>query len=457
MPKPLKAAGVKSQSFQKKKVRLIRSPPPTKIKKLPSSPPPRKKQEPDPKKKEKTKGKEQLEEEVKPASLPRTFKIIAGTYEKNLYGLEASLEEDTTTTSTTLPVHQLKLRTLFIFPAHVACVKTVAASPTGGKWLATGSADEIIKIWDLRRRKEVGGLMHHSGSITHLTFPSRSHLLSASEDGTLCLFHTRDWSVLRSLKGHKGRINNITVHPTGKVALSVGKDKILRMWDLMRGKGAASMKLGGEGEVVRWSVSGIRFAIQTGSTIDIYSIKMVLLYTITHPSRIHDIKFFHPHPTGVEYLLVAAEDKKVTIYELPIKDEDTTRQPKIVGELLGHQNRVKAVDTITIQIPPYVEKGEPHSKSYATTISSDGYIRIYDLDQFVEGVLSNITDERISLESVTHFDTTGSRLTCLTLADGELITTDPKAGVKRKREREEEEDEYLGFDEELVDEEEEEE
>lgn len=82
------------------------------------------------------------------------------------------------------------------------------------------------------------------GSITYLQFLSRSHLLSASEDGTLCLFHARDWTVLRTLKGHKGRVNSVAVHPSGKVALSVGQDRTLRMWDMMRGKGSASTKLG---------------------------------------------------------------------------------------------------------------------------------------------------------------------------------------------------------------------
>ena len=82
------------------------------------------------------------------------------------------------------------------------------------------------------------------GSITELHFPSRSHLISASEDGTIAIFHARDWVVLRVLKGHKGRINSIGIHPSGKVALSVGVDKTLRMWDLMRGKGSASTKLG---------------------------------------------------------------------------------------------------------------------------------------------------------------------------------------------------------------------
>jgi hypothetical protein len=81
------------------------------------------------------------------------------------------------------------------------------------------------------------------GSITSLVFPTRSHLLSASEDATLSLFRTRDWSLLRSFKGHTGRINSVAVHPTGKVALSVGVDRTLRMWDLMKGKAAGSTKI----------------------------------------------------------------------------------------------------------------------------------------------------------------------------------------------------------------------
>jgi protein MAK11 len=77
--------------------------------------------------------------------------------------------------------------------------------------------------------------------------------------------------VLRTLKGHKGRVNSVAVHPSGKVALSVGKDRMLRMWDLMRGRGVASTKLGKEGEVVRWSTEGDMFVVQSGSGLDIYA------------------------------------------------------------------------------------------------------------------------------------------------------------------------------------------
>ncbi len=82
-----------------------------------------------------------------------TFVIIAGSYEKLLYGLEGSYKSNS---------GKPTLKPIFIFPAHLACVKAVAASP-GGKWLATGSEDEFVKVWDLRRRKEVGSLSQHEG------------------------------------------------------------------------------------------------------------------------------------------------------------------------------------------------------------------------------------------------------------------------------------------------------
>lgn len=93
-----------------------------------------------------------------PSILPSTFKVVVGSYEKLLYGLEVvpSAQEGG---------YKFEFKPVFIFPAHISCVKAVAASPHGGKWLATGSADEIIKVWDLKRRKEIGGLMHHEGTL----------------------------------------------------------------------------------------------------------------------------------------------------------------------------------------------------------------------------------------------------------------------------------------------------
>ncbi|KAI6164527.1 WD40-repeat-containing domain protein [Pisolithus thermaeus] len=348
--------------------------------------------------------------------LPTSFKVIAGSYEKLLYGLEG-------TASSSESGYEFHLKPIFIFPAHVSHIKAVAASP-GGKWLATGSADEIVKVWDLARRKEIGGLMHHEGSITYLEFPSRSHLLSASEDGTLCLFHARDWVVLRTFKGHKGRVNFVAVHPSGKIALSVGQDRLLRMWDLMRGKGSASIKLGKEGEIGHFSV------VQYHSSLEIFSTDMVLRHTLSHASRIHSVRFCRWTDNGGELMLVAAEDKKVSVYRFL---EDPEKPPSIIAEMVGHSNRVKAVEALEVAVPEPETKTKNARKSttIVCTISSDGNIFVYDLAALHHG-----TTELVQLRPVAEYDTKGTRLTCLTVTENrskeETDDRDAKIG-KRKR------------------------
>lgn len=102
---------------------------------------------------------------------PFRFKVIVGSYEKILYGLQVdvpasslSSSQPSTSPSSTGAGNEVKMKPIFIFPAHISCVKAVTASPLGGKWLATGGTDETVKVWDLKRRKELGGLVQHQGS-----------------------------------------------------------------------------------------------------------------------------------------------------------------------------------------------------------------------------------------------------------------------------------------------------
>ena len=53
------------------------------------------------------------------------------------------------------------LETSFTDHSHTGCVKAVAISKRG--ILASGSSDETIKLFNLRKRREIGTLMHHKG------------------------------------------------------------------------------------------------------------------------------------------------------------------------------------------------------------------------------------------------------------------------------------------------------
>ncbi len=86
---------------------------------------------------------------------------------------------------------------------------------------------------------------HIAGSITWLCFFKDKLLLSASEDGCVCVWRCGGgWDLLHILTGHKYvtlhcvnhyeyyccryGVSCVAVHPSGKLTLSVGKDRILR-------------------------------------------------------------------------------------------------------------------------------------------------------------------------------------------------------------------------------------
>ncbi|WWD22327.1 hypothetical protein CI109_106818 [Kwoniella shandongensis] len=380
-----------------------------------------------------------------------TFVIIAGTYEKLLYGIEGSFPTPSSSSKSSNG-GQVKptLEPIFIFPAHLACVKAVAASP-GGKWLATGSEDEFVKVWDLRRRKEVGSLSQHTGSITSLHFPSPAHLITTSVDSTLSLFRTSDWALLKSLKGHSGRVNHVDIHPTGRVALSVGKDQTLKMWDLMRGRGAASLALGSEPEMVKFSQQGTHFAVLFPRKIQIYSLTLKLLHTLETKSRFNTLLFTLVPSTEEEQeselLCVGTEKGVVEVYKITVGTDDAAVEDEAEDEdeeaegsaenkgkgadvekiatLVGHTNRIKSVSALPFYVPS--SSGEPRKTVLLSTASSDGLINLYDLSAVPTTEGTEGEDKQI--EPSASYDTKGSRLTCVFIADGQHLAGN-KGGVQ---------------------------
>jgi len=125
--------------------------------------------------------------------------------------------------------------------------------------MVSGGVDEIIRIYDVEKRVEIGELQEHSGTITALEFFGCTHLLSGGEDNLIIIWRVYDWTPLHKLGGHKGKITGIACHPSGKLALSVSTDRTLRCWDLVQGRIAYITRVEGNPENLSWSPDGSRY------------------------------------------------------------------------------------------------------------------------------------------------------------------------------------------------------
>jgi WD40 repeat protein len=116
--------------------------------------------------------------------------------------------------------------------SHDGVIYALAVSPDG-KWLASGSSDNTIKIWGRITGKWERTLNGHSSAILALIFsPDGQILISASEDKTICLWNIKSSKALEILQGHSKRITCLDLTANGEYLLSGSLDGKVNIWNL---------------------------------------------------------------------------------------------------------------------------------------------------------------------------------------------------------------------------------
>ncbi|KAG0052055.1 p21-activated protein kinase-interacting protein 1-like protein [Gryganskiella cystojenkinii] len=351
------------------------------------------------------------------------LRIVAGTYENILYGVDAYWNDDMT----------LRLSPIFIFAAHIGCIKSLAI---GGNFLASGSTDEKIQLYDLKRRKELGNLLQHQGTITSLTFHNKTHMLSGSDDGKVCVWRSKDWECLKSMKGHQASVHSIAIHPSGKIALSVSADHSVRLWNLLLGKQASMTRLHGEGMKVCWNPSGTGYAILFDQEVGIYDMataKCVLTIKPAKRTRLNSMTYYKD-----EYLIVGCEDKMVRVYK--------TATGELIKTLAGHGNRIKDVALVTVPFTPeqksnkaFVNKSSTKMVDVLTSVSSDGVILLWNMEEVIAP--KTAAEDQILKKHIGEHKT-DMRVTCLAVQKGiwKNVNCDAVTGSEEEDEDSDEEE-----------------
>ncbi|CAH8286305.1 unnamed protein product [Eruca vesicaria subsp. sativa] len=112
------------------------------------------------------------------------------------------------------------------YPSHISPITTVACS---GHTAASSCSDGTIHLYDLPSASSLDSLLdhNHTASITALSFYTPSslsfpcNLISAASDGSVAIFDTEPFVLLKFFRPHKKAVNDLVIHPSGKLALAV--------------------------------------------------------------------------------------------------------------------------------------------------------------------------------------------------------------------------------------------
>jgi serine/threonine protein kinase len=129
-----------------------------------------------------------------------------------------------------------------LLQGHENAVQALAVDPAG-RWLASGSADSTVKLWNLESR-EVRRTMRGRGDfISSLSFtPDGSTLAAGSLDGSIKLWSPATGRGLRTLYNHKARVTSIAFTPSGDAIATAAEDGSVRLRGLKRSRIYGALK-----------------------------------------------------------------------------------------------------------------------------------------------------------------------------------------------------------------------
>lgn len=109
--------------------------------------------------------------------------------------------------------------------------------------LATASADATVKVWDIERGEAIQTISGFGTEVTALAFAGLSNqIFSATVNNIARLHDINNGQLVRQYAPASDSLYGVDVVPTGKFAMAVGQEGVLRVWAVDDGRLVAELK-----------------------------------------------------------------------------------------------------------------------------------------------------------------------------------------------------------------------
>jgi WD40 repeat protein len=125
---------------------------------------------------------------------------------------------------------------IHILNGDVVRPNSVAFS-SDGQFVASGSSDSTIQIWNANTKAVQRVLNGHKKSVYSVAFSRDGTLLaSGSRDETIFIWSCHTGQVIKTLEGHGETVQSVAFSRDDKMLISGSHDRSVRIWDVQTGK-----------------------------------------------------------------------------------------------------------------------------------------------------------------------------------------------------------------------------